>query len=428
MEFLYEHAPEIADEMVTFYSTQMSKQYYNHFKSYIDNLLSLVTISTVLETDLLGAPAVVAGFWSSARTESDILKSFQLGDRGNILGEIDKNPIIYHVAKVNNFHVTFEGFFRSCLKLLCDTISSESVFFKSFFFPTLSDVTDGVYVARFSTLFAPTAQYFKNTLNTYLSTPDVVSVLVLIRVVQLHQVRSSNLAFLDSLLLLLWPAAKSLIEKHVASIRLLDCNNVKPDKVLVVVLSRYIELVSAFYILFEDKDESVLVSQRFLRGEIERWLLRLAQSISKPKLQVVFLIKNYEYLIASLTARSIVSECASRFESLLNSQITLFVEEELLDSASQANFSHFISFLKTAEISLNHGGNLDAGRVETIIRDFSESWKEGIGIILANINRFFDVFVVYILFYNFRLILRCPSKYLNKPLLNCYFTIKGFTS
>ena len=158
---------------------------------------------------------------------------------------------------------------------------------------------------------------------------------------------------------------------------------------------------------------------RFLNAQVERTLLRLAGEIPSPKLQVVFLINNYDHILLCLTERGVHSEETVRFEELLASQIALYVEEELCERhasthAASLVVARTIACLKQAEHALSAGaadifnsagsssgssssasasGAAAAAAAElalpSVIRQFASQWREGIDQIHLNVVRHF---------------------------------------
>ena len=207
--------------------------------------------------------------------------------------------------------------------------------------------------------------------------------------------------FCDQLLLTLWPVFKSIINNHLHSIRAITPSSISTKlnvlKPQTQILSRYVEFINSLTYFetiesIDRMDESLILSQRSLLQEIESYLMRLSSSIMNPKLIGVFLIHNYDYVLSSLSARNIHSDTTTRFAELLNSQLIMFVEEELTDPSSNSTFAPFISFLKNAEnnSSMTEKYAIDAINAETILRNFSISWKDGLISLIHNISKYFN--------------------------------------
>lgn len=77
------------------------------------------------------------GFFSmtAARSAEQILRALRLGSRTAVLRELDRDPLIFHVAQSLCVTLQFESILRSTLRLLIDSAASEYGFLLDFFHP-----------------------------------------------------------------------------------------------------------------------------------------------------------------------------------------------------------------------------------------------------------------------------------------------------
>lgn len=148
----------------------------------------------------------------------------------------------------------------------------------------------------------------------------------------------------------------------------------------------------------ESAGDLLLDDLNTMQKEIVMLLERLSDKQSLPKHRIVFLINNYD-LILSLFQERRRDEYRDQFATLLMQQRELFVEQELMHS-----FSKIIAFVQQTEQHFaNHmstgGGTSSSVKeqvnmkvVETLVRDFSSTWKNGIQLINANVLTYFSNF------------------------------------
>eukprot|EP00553_Chaetoceros_curvisetus_P007090 CAMPEP_0204630430 /NCGR_PEP_ID=MMETSP0717-20131115/20447_1 /ASSEMBLY_ACC=CAM_ASM_000666 /TAXON_ID=230516 /ORGANISM="Chaetoceros curvisetus" /LENGTH=333 /DNA_ID=CAMNT_0051647673 /DNA_START=110 /DNA_END=1111 /DNA_ORIENTATION=- len=137
-----------------------------------------------------------------------------------------------------------------------------------------------------------------------------------------------------------------------------------------------------------------------LQDEIVLLLQRLAGAHTTNKKKIIFLINNLDQIIAIFQERRVSGKELNRFVELLMQQRELFVEEELLQS-----FSKMIAFVQQTEQHMN-GPNYSAGKaaaeghkldinaqvVESLVREFASTWKQGIEQINRDVLSFFANF------------------------------------
>jgi len=131
-------------------------------------------------------------------------------------------------------------------------------------------------------------------------------------------------------------------------------------------------------------------------------LERLADCHSTNKRKIVFLINNLDQIISIFQERRVLGSEMNRFVDLLMQQRELFVEEELLQG-----FSKIIAFVQQTEQHMlrpQYSGSSNKAAIEdnkmdvnvqvvdSLVREFSSTWKQGIEQINRNVLSFFANF------------------------------------
>jgi hypothetical protein len=126
ISFLKEHGKEIYTEVRAAYVDTMNKVLSAHFRAYIQALEKL-QLDIATSTDLIGVETRSTVLLFSRGKEPIKSRSsvFALGERINILKEIDQPALIPHIAEANSQKYPYEVLFRSLQKLLMDTATSE---------------------------------------------------------------------------------------------------------------------------------------------------------------------------------------------------------------------------------------------------------------------------------------------------------------
>uniref|UniRef100_A0A2N9EDS7 Vps52 C-terminal domain-containing protein n=1 Tax=Fagus sylvatica TaxID=28930 RepID=A0A2N9EDS7_FAGSY len=144
------------------------------------------------------------------------------------------------------------------------------------------------------------------------------------------------------------------------------------------VMRRYAEFTASLIRLnVEYGDGQLELNLERLRMAVDDLLIKLAKLFPKTKLQIVFLINNYDMTISILKeAGSEGGKIQVHFEELLKSNTALFVEELLLE-----HFSDLIKFVKT-RASEDPGSSsekpITVAEVEPLVKDFASRWKAAI--------------------------------------------------
>eukprot|EP00257_Ricinus_communis_P005426 XP_002519583.2 vacuolar protein sorting-associated protein 52 A isoform X1 [Ricinus communis] len=391
ISFLKEHGKEIYIEVRTAYIDTMNKVLSAHFRAYIQALEKL-QLDIAISSDLIGVETRSSGLFSRVR---EPLKNrsavFALGERINILKEIDQPALIPHIAEASSQKYPYEVLFRSLHKLLMDTATSEYLFCDDFF------GEESIFYEIFAGPLAVVDEHFSSILpNCY----DAIGLMLLIRIIHQHQLIMSRRripcldSYLDKVNISLWPRFKMVFDLHLSSLRNANVKTLWEDDVHPhYVMRRYAEFTaSLIHLNVEYGDGQLELNLERLRMAIDDLLIKLAKTFTKPKLQIVFLINNYDMTISVLKeAGPEGGKIQLHFEELLKSNTALFVEELLLE-----HFSDLIKFVKTRaseDPSSNSEKPITVAEVETIVKDFGSRWKAAIELMHKDVITSFSNFL-----------------------------------
>ncbi|GMP63017.1 hypothetical protein CsSME_00024877 [Camellia sinensis var. sinensis] len=342
ISFLMEHGKEVYTEVSAAYIDTMNKVLSAHFRAYIQALEKL-QLDIATSSDLIGVETRSTGLFSRGR---EPLKNrsavFALGERINILKEIDEPALIPHIAEASSRKYPYEVLFRSLHKLLMDTASSEYLFCDDFF------GKESIFYEIFAGPFVVIDEHFNSILPNCF---DAIGLMLMIRIIHQHQIIMSRRripcldSYLDKINIALWPRFKMVFDMHLSSLRNANVKTLWEDDVHPhYVMRRYAEFTaSLIHLNVEYGDGQLDLNLERLRMAIDDLLVKLAKMFPKPKLQTVFLINNYDMTIAILKeAGAEGGKIQLHFEELLKNSTAIFVEELLLE-----HFSDLIKFVKT---------------------------------------------------------------------------------
>lgn len=131
--FLKEHGSEMFGDLCASYVDTMNKVLSTYFRVYVEALERL-KLDIGASSDVSGHDISIIDIATRGRNHlRDHRFMFSLGERANILKEIDQPGLVPHISQVNSRKYPYEVIFRSLQKLLMDTASSEylSILFKS---------------------------------------------------------------------------------------------------------------------------------------------------------------------------------------------------------------------------------------------------------------------------------------------------------
>ncbi|XBH92804.1 vacuolar protein sorting-associated protein 52 A [Triticum urartu] len=389
--FLKEHAKEIYAEVRTAYIDTMNKVLSAHFRAYIQALEKL-QLDIATSTDLLGVETRSTGYLFSIGKEPLKARSsvFALGERINVLKDIEQPALIPHISEAKSQKYPYEVLFRSLQKLLIDTATSEYLFSDDFF------GEESLFQDIFAGPIQVVDEYFDAVLlNCY----DAIGIMLMIRIIHQHQLimfkrRIPCLdSYLDKVNMSLWPRFKMVFDLHLSSLRNANIKTLWEDDVHPhYVTRRYAEFTASLvHLNVEYGDGQLDLNLERLRMAIEDLLVKLAKMFPKPKMQTVFLINNYDLTIAVLKeAGTEGGKTQLHFEEVLKSNIAIYVEEVLLE-----HFSDLIKFVKTrtSEDPASSSDKANIGDVEPLVKDFANRWKAAIELMHKDVITSFSNFL-----------------------------------
>lgn len=389
--FLKEHGKEVYTEVRGAYIDTMNKVLSAHFRAYIQALEKL-QLDIATSSDLIGVETRATSLFSRGR---EPLKNrsavFALGERINILKEIDQPALIPHIAEASSLKFPYEVLFRSLHKLLMDTATSEYHFCDDFF------GEESMFYEIFAGPFAVIDEHFNSILpNCY----DAIGLMLMIRIIHQHQLIMSRRripcldSYLDKVNIALWPRFKMVFDLHLSSLRNANVKTLWEDDVHPhYVIRRYAEFTaSLIHLNVEYGDGQLELNLDRLRMAVDDLLIKLARTFTRPKQQTVFLINNYDMTIAVLKeAGTEGGKTQLHFEELLKSNTAIFVEELLLEQ-----FSDLIKFVKTRaseDPSSNPEKPITVADVEPLVKDFASRWKAAIELMHKDVITSFSNFL-----------------------------------
>ncbi|MCL7047717.1 hypothetical protein MKW94_025560 [Papaver nudicaule] len=389
--FLKEHGKEVYTEVRGAYVDTMNKVLSAHFRSYIQAVEKL-QLDIATPSDLIGVETRAASLFSLGR---EPLKNrsavFALGERINILKEIEQPALIPHIAEASSLKYPYEVLFRSLHKLLMDTATSEYLFCDDFF------GEESIFYEIFAGPFAVIDEHFNLILPNCF---DAIGLMLMIRIIHQHQLIMSRRrlpcldSYLDKINISLWPRFKMVFDMHLNSLRTANVKTLWEDDVHPhYVMRRYAEFsASLVHLNVEYGDGQLELNLERLRMAVDDLINKLAKAFTKPKLQTVFLINNYDMTMAVLKeAGPEGGKTQMHFEELLKSNTNIFVEEILLE-----HFSDLIKFVKTRaseDPSASSEKPISVSDVEPLVKDFGSRWKAAIELMHKDVITSFSNFL-----------------------------------
>ncbi|CAA7405494.1 unnamed protein product [Spirodela intermedia] len=388
--FLKEHGKEIYNEVRSAYIDTMNKVLSAHFRAYILALEKL-QLDIATSNDLIGVEARSTVFVFSRAKEPLKNRSsvFALGERLNILKEIEQPALIPHIAEANSLKYPYEVLFRSLHKLLMDTATSEYLFCDDFF------GEESVFYEIFSGPFGVIDEHTNTVLaNSF----DGNGLMLMILIIHQHQLIMSRRripcldSYLDKVNISLWPRFKMVFDMHLSSLRNANVRSLWEDDVHPhYVMRRYAEFTASLIQLNHQYGDGQLdLNLERLRMAADDLLSKLARAFTKLKLQTVFLINNYDMTISVLKEASAEGGKAQiYFDEMLKTNTAIFVEELLLE-----HFSDLIKFVKTRASEDTSGSDVPTvADVEPLVKDFAGRWKAAIELMHKDVITSFSNFL-----------------------------------
>ncbi|KFK41549.1 hypothetical protein AALP_AA2G143700 [Arabis alpina] len=347
------------------YIDTMNQVLSAYFRAYIQALEKL-QLDIATSYDLIGVETRSTGLFARAK---EPLKNrsavFTLGERINIIQEIDQPAMIPHIAEASYLKYPYEVLFRSLHKLLMDTATSEYIFCAEFF------GAESIFYEIFAGPFSVIDEQFSPVLSNCF---DAIGLMLMIRIIHHHQLIMSRRripcldSYLDKVNISLWPRFKMVFDAHLSSLRDANINSLWQDDVHPhYVMRRYAEFTaSLIHLNVEYGDGQLDINLERLRMAVDGLILKLAIMFPESKQQIVFLINNYDMTISVLKeARPEGGKIQMHFEELVKSNTSLFVEILMVE-----HFSDLIKFVKaraSEDSSSNPERSITVAEVEPLL-------------------------------------------------------------
>eukprot|EP00252_Welwitschia_mirabilis_P021348 TRINITY_DN5467_c0_g1_i1.p1 TRINITY_DN5467_c0_g1~~TRINITY_DN5467_c0_g1_i1.p1 ORF type:complete len:789 (+),score=162.25 TRINITY_DN5467_c0_g1_i1:86-2452(+) len=387
--FLKEHGKDIYNDVRLAYVDTLNKVFSAHFRAYIQ-ALEKIQLDIASANDLIGIDTRSSNLFSRSR---EPLKNrsaiFVLGDRINVLKEIDQPSLIPHISEASGSKYPYEVLFRSLHKLLMDTATSEYLFCLDFF------GEDAIFYDIFSGPFSVIDEHFNAILPNFF---DAIGLMLMICITHQHQLIMSRRrvpcldSYLDKVNIVLWPRFKMVFDMHLSSLRNANIRTLWEDDVHPhYVMRRYAEFTASLLQLNVEYGGQLELNLERLRIVVDDLLVKLSRMFSRPKQQTIFLINNYDMIIAVLKESGTSGRTQMQFEELLKSNSTVFVEELLLE-----HFNDLVRFVKTRageETNSSSERPVTVEEVEPIVKDFANQWKVKIEVMHKDVITSFSNFL-----------------------------------
>lgn len=291
--FMHKHHSQLAEEISRAYMNTMRWYYVNQFGRY-ERALGKMKLHVLDRNDALGQEDMSrkATVLTGSRVGGPPHDAFNLGRRIDTLRTGDQSALSSYLAEEDPSTHYLEVPFRNFNLALVDNATAEYTFLAAFFAPALS------YAAisrNFQYIFEPTFELGRTLSKTLVAdTFDALGVLLCIRLNQgfAFELQRRKVPALDGYInatnMLLWPRLQIIMDRHCESVRALASalpSRPTPDQARLssaaphVVTQRFGQLLHGFLALSTaaSDDEPVAASLRRLRGEVEAFLVRLAE-------------------------------------------------------------------------------------------------------------------------------------------------------
>ncbi|XP_025798480.1 vacuolar protein sorting-associated protein 52 A-like isoform X2 [Panicum hallii] len=372
--FLKEHGSETYGDLCASYVNTMNKVLSTYFRVYVEALERL-KLDIGASSDLSGHYTSITDIITRGREHlRDHRFMFSLGERANILKEIDQPGL---VPQVNSHKYPYEVIFRSIEKLLMDTASSEYLFIEAFF------GEESLFYQVFEGPFAVIDHHLDLTLP---KCHDAVCLMLMICITRKHQLVMSNRQlpclenYFDKAVMYLWPRFKLVFDMYLRSSYQCDAKTLWIDGTHPHHIVRcYVEFTASLVQLnAECGDGQLDMNLERLRSAIDGLLVRLAQNFTTPKLQHLFVLNNYDMAISVMKEAGDEAKNLQRyFEDKLESNMMAFVDDLLME-----HFSDLLRFVRSrvSEDLLFYTEHANIDELEPVVKNFAMKWRSALEI------------------------------------------------
>ncbi|CAL4934005.1 unnamed protein product [Urochloa decumbens] len=364
--FLKEHGSGTYGDLCASYVDTMNKVLSTYFRLYVEALERM-------KLDIGVSSEYVIDIITRGREHlRDHRFMFSLGERANILKEIEQPGLVPQISQVNSRKYPYEVIFRSLQKLLMDTASSEYLFIEAFF------GEESLFYQVFEGPFAVIDQHLDLTLS---NCHDAVCLMLMICITRKHQLVMSNRRlpclenYFDKAVMYLWPRFKVVFDMYLQSLHQCDAKTLWIDGTHPHHIVRcYVEFTASLVQLnAECGDGQLDMNLERLRSAIDGLLVRLSQNFTTPKLQHLFVLNNYDMAISVLKEAGDEAKNLQRyFEEKLESNMMAFVDDLLTE-----HFSDLLRFVRShvSEDLLFYTERSNIAELEPVVKNFAMKWR-----------------------------------------------------
>ncbi|CAN6282678.1 unnamed protein product [Urochloa humidicola] len=369
--FLKEHGSGTYGDLCSTYADTMNKVLSTYFRVYVEALERMkLDIGVSSEHD-----SIIDIITRGREHLRDHRFMFSLGERANILKEIDQPGLVPQISQVNSRKYPYEVIFRSLQKLLMDTASSEYLFIEAFF------GEESLFYQVFEGPFAVIDQHLDLTLP---NCHDAVCLMLMICITRKHQLVMSNRRlpclenYFDKAVMYLWPRFKVVFDMYLQSLHQCDAKTLWIDGTHPHHIVRcYVEFTASLVQLnAECGDGQLDMNLERLRSAIDGLLVRLSQNFTTPKLQHLFVLNNYDMAISVLKEAGDEAKNLQRyFEEKLESNMMAFVDDLLME-----HFSDLLRFVRShvSEDLLFYTERSNIAELEPVVKNFAMKWRSAL--------------------------------------------------
>ncbi|CAN6287904.1 unnamed protein product [Urochloa humidicola] len=369
--FLKEHGSGTYGDLCAAYVDTMNKVLSTYFRVYVEALERMkLDIGVSSEHD-----SIIDIITRGREHLRDHRFMFSLGERSNILKEIDQPGLVPQISQVNSRKYPYEVIFRSLQKLLMDTASSEYLFIEAFF------GEESLFYQVFEGPFAVIDQHLDLTLS---NCHDAVCLMLMICITRKHQLVMSNRRlpclenYFDKAVMYLWPRFKVVFDMYLQSLHQCDAKTLWIDGTHPHHIVRcYVEFTASLVQLnAECGDGQLDMNLERLRSAIDGLLVRLSQNFTTSKLQHLFVLNNYDMAISVLKEAGDEAKNLQRyFEEKLESNMMAFVDDLLME-----HFSDLLRFVRShvSEDLLFYTERSNIAELEPVVKNFAMKWRSAL--------------------------------------------------
>ncbi|RCV42396.1 hypothetical protein SETIT_9G213400v2 [Setaria italica] len=372
--FLKEHGSRTYGDLCASYVDTMNKVLSTYFRVYVEALERL-KLDIGASSDLTGYTSIIDIITRGREHLRDHRFIFSLGERANILKEIDQPGLVPHIPQVNSRKYPYEVIFRSLQKLLMDTASSEYLFIEAFF------GEESLFYQVFEGPFAVIDQHLDLTLP---NCHDALCLMLMICITRKHQLVMSNRRlpclenYFDKAIMYLWPRFKVVFDMYLQSLHQCNAKTLWIDGTHPHHIVRcYVEFTASLVQLnAECGDGQLDMNLECLWSAIDGLLVRLAQNFTTPKLQHLFVLNNYDMAISVLKEAGDEAKNLQRyFEEKLESNMMAFVDDLLME-----HFRDLLQFVRSrvSEDLVFYTEHSNIAELEPVVKNFAMKWRSSL--------------------------------------------------